>query len=100
MGSLEMEHGESHMSRRVGWQIDRKIPVALIIAILTQTGAGIWWIATANQRLASLEERMTRTAPNGDRLTRVEVKVESALDGISEIKAILRKEPIPAKSNR
>lgn len=86
------------MTHRGGWQIDRKIPVALIIAIVTQTGAGIWWVATANQRLSGLEERMTRTAPNGDRLTRVEVKVESALDGISEIKAILRKEPVPAKT--
>jgi hypothetical protein len=95
-----MINGESQMAHRSGWQIDRKIPVALIVAILTQTGAGIWWIASANQRLSSLEEKMASTAPQGDRLTRVEVKVESALDGISEIKAILRKEPVPAKRSR
>lgn len=88
------------MAHRSGWQIDRKIPVALIVSIFMQTGLGIWWIATANQRLSNLEEKMSLAAPQGDRLTRVEVKVESALDGISEIKAILRKEPIPAKSSR
>jgi hypothetical protein len=41
---------------------------------------------------------MEMAAPQGDRLTRVEVKVESALDGIAEIKAILRKEPVATKS--
>lgn len=86
------------MSSRTGWQIDRKIPLALVITLLVQTGSVVWWASSTNARLNSVEERLALTAPQGDRLTRVEVKVESALDGISEIKAILRKEPIPAKN--
>lgn len=41
---------------------------------------------------------MSLVAPQGDRLTRVEVKVESALEGIAEIRRILREEPILAKT--
>lgn len=94
-----MDQGAGPVAHRAqGWQIDRKIPLALVITLLIQTGGVVWWASSTNQRLNSVEERMAKTAPNGDRLTRVEVKVESAIDGISEIKAILRKEPVPAKS--
>lgn len=78
---------------QVRWQIDRKIPVALIVSLFFQTAAGVWWVATATQRLSSLEEKMSVVTARGDRLTRVEVKVESAIDGIGEIKSILRNEP-------
>lgn len=81
-----------------GWQIDRKVPLALVITLLIQTGGAVWWASSMNARLNNLEDRMTLAAPQADRLTRVEVKVESALDGIAEIKAILRKEPVPAKT--
>lgn len=90
--------GASHVTHRSGWQIDRKIPLATVITILIQTGSVVWWASATNVRLNSVEEKMALAAPQGDRLTRVEVKVESALDGIAEIKAILRKEPVPTKS--
>lgn len=82
---------------QTGWQIDRKVPLALVITLLFQTGSVVWWVAATNTRLNGLEEKMAVSAMQGDRLTRVEVKVESALDGISEVKAILRKEAMPAK---
>jgi hypothetical protein len=37
------------------------------------------------------------TAPQGDRLTRVETRLEAVQDGISEIKFLLRKETQPQK---
>ena len=82
---------------QLSWQIDRKIPVALIVSIFMQTAAGVWWVATTNQRLTSVEEKTALVASRGDRLTRVEVKVEAANDGIAEIKAMLRKEQIPVQ---
>lgn len=85
------------MTASSGWTIDRKVPLALVITLLFQTGGAFWWASSLNSRVATLEDRMTASAPQGDRLTRVEVKVESALDGIAEIKAILRKEPAPTK---
>lgn len=87
------------MTHRSGWQIDRKIPLALVITLLIQTGSVVWWASSTNARLNSVEEKMALQAPQADRLTRVEVKVESALDGIAEIKAILRKEPTSRKTH-
>ncbi len=79
------------------WHLDKKVPLALIVTILVQTGGIVWWGATTSERLNAVEKRVEMTAPQGDRLTRVEVKVDNALDGISEIKSILRKEPQPTK---
>jgi hypothetical protein len=81
------------------WHLDKKVPIALIFAILLQTGGIVWWGASASERLNTLERRVEMTAPQGDRLTRVEVKVDNALDGIAEIKSILRREQ-PGKSQR
>lgn len=83
------------------WHVDRRVPLAVIITLLLtfagQTATAAWYMSKLDQRVESLEQARTATAPQGDRLTRVEVKLESALDGISEIKSILRKEPSPLK---
>lgn len=80
-----------------GWQIDRKVPLALVFMLLFQTGGAFWWASSLNSRVSTLEDRMTASAPQADRLTRVETKLEAVQDGLTEIKAILRKEPVPAK---
>lgn len=78
------------------WHLDKKVPIALILAIACQTGGIVWWGATTSERLNALERKTELVAPQGDRLTRVEVKLDGAIDGIAEIKSILRKEPPPA----
>jgi hypothetical protein len=37
------------------WHFDRRIPLALIGAILLQTGAAFWWASSINERVVSLE---------------------------------------------
>jgi len=39
------------------WHLDKRIPVALIIALLMQFGLGVWWIASIEGRVTSLEEK-------------------------------------------
>lgn len=85
------------MTHSSGWQVDRKIPLATVLTLLLQTGGVVWWASSTNTRLSNVEAQVSLVMPQGDRLTRVEMKVESALDGIAEIKAILRKEPIASK---
>lgn len=80
------------------WHLDRKVPVAIILALLMQTGGIVWWGATASERLNALERKVDLAAPQADRLTKVETRLEAVQDGISEIKSILRKEPAPSKS--
>lgn len=37
------------------WHLDKRIPLALIGAILVQTGAAFWWASSINERVTSLE---------------------------------------------
>lgn len=80
------------------WHLDKKVPIALIAAIAIQTGSMVWWAASASERLNVLERRAEQVAPQAERLARVETKLESVQDGISEIKSILRREPSSTKT--
>ena len=80
------------------WHLDRRVPVALIFAIVMQSAAIIWWGASLSERVSSLEKRADHSAPQADRLTRVEVKVDSITDSLNEIKILLRR-PLISPSN-
>jgi hypothetical protein len=90
------------------WHIDRRLPVALIVTLVLtfsgQTISAIWWASKTDQRIEVLEGVSKASVPTsteqGNRLTRVETKLEAVQDGISEIKSILRKEPAPTKTAR
>lgn len=79
------------------WHVDRKVPVALIVTIFLmfagQTATALVWASKMDSRVEQLEKQTTSSAPNADRLTRVEVKVEAVQSGITEIKDILRNPP-------
>jgi len=76
------------------WHLDRRVPIALIATILLQTVAVVWWASDLSARVSHLERTQAASAPQGDRLTRVEVKVENIQSGIEEIKRLLRR-PTP-----
>jgi hypothetical protein len=82
---------DEHYENR--WHLDKRVPLALIIAITAQTAAGIWFMSKLDSRVASLEETRQANAPQSDRLTRVEVRLEGVQYGIEEIKRLIRKEP-------
>ena len=45
------------------WHLDKKVPIAVIVTILLQTGAIIWWAAGASERLTALERQAAQQAP-------------------------------------
>jgi hypothetical protein len=75
------------------WHLDRRVPIALIVAMVIQTGGIVWWAASASERLAALEKKVDSTAPQADRLTRVEVKLDVVQDNLGEIKRLLQQRP-------
>ena len=75
------------------WHLDKRVPIAMIVAICLQTGGLVWWASNISERVNALERSRDSTAPQGDRLTRVEVKPEGVQSGIEEIKHILNKLP-------
>lgn len=68
------------------WHLDRRVPVSIIVTICLQTAGVFWWAASANERLNSLEQKMLIIAPQADRLTRVEVNIETIKDSLKDIK--------------
>lgn len=97
-----MTAGYDPNTLRSSWHLDKRVPVAFILAILGQTGAFLWWAASINERVASLEKANSAaviSAPvQADRLTRVESKMESVQRDLTEIKAdvksLIRREPL------
>lgn len=79
------------------WHLDKRVPIAMILTILMQTGTFVWFAARLDQRVEALERsetRLTTTAPvQADRLTRVEVKLEGVQEGIVEIKRLIQAKP-------
>lgn len=72
------------------WHLDKRVPIALIFAMCMQTAGIVWWGATTSEKVTVLKERLDAIAPQADRLTRVEVNIESIKDSLTEIKQALR----------
>lgn len=87
----------SEMSGNARWSIDRHIPVATIISlflfILGQTAVLSYGWASMNSRIDVLERQATLSAPLSERLVRLETKFDGVVDGLTEIKSILRQAP-------
>jgi hypothetical protein len=79
------------------WHLDKRVPLALIFTILVQTAMGFWWASGLTERVSVLERGAVAAAPQADRLTRVEVKIENIQSGVDEIKALIRQRPEPIR---
>lgn len=79
------------------WHLDKRVPLALIITILLQTGTIIWWAAGISARLDQVERQQQSAAPHSDRLTRVETRLEAVQDGINRIERLVQQVRPPAQ---
>lgn len=75
------------------WTLDKRVPISLLAAMLVQTVGAFWWAATVSERINNLEKRAESVAPQADRLTRVEVKLDVVQENLSEIKRLLQAKP-------
>jgi len=39
------------------WHLDKRVPIALIFAIMMQTAAAVWWAAGISERMNQIERR-------------------------------------------
>lgn len=77
------------------WHLDKRVPIALIFAIAVQTGTFLVWGATLTTRVEHLERQQLLSAPQSDRLTRVETRIEAIQEGIGEIKRLIQRPSSP-----
>lgn len=67
------------------WKIDKHIPVAVIVAMVMQTFAVIWWAAQLETRVNVLENQLTQNTTLIDRVSRVEEKVSGLRESSQRI---------------
>lgn len=66
------------------WHLDKRIPLALIGAILIQTGTAVWWAGSVNQKVVSLESWQNESK-------NVAADIAVVKSQISDLKDILRR---------
>jgi uncharacterized coiled-coil protein SlyX len=77
--------------------IEKKVTLAVIVAVIAQAGGVFLWAGSASARLAELETRVAAQADISERMARVEVKLElvSAQLGRMERKMDEQREAYP-----
>jgi hypothetical protein len=77
------------------WRIDKQIPIAVIFAMLMQSGAIIWWAAHMDSRVMVLEATSIQASLLLDRVSRMEEKViylkEATQDMSEKIETMIAK---------
>lgn len=67
------------------WHLDRRVPIAMITAILFQTGALIWWASDLSGRVGRLEGDLSKASDQRDRIVRLETVVDGQGRTLSRI---------------
>jgi hypothetical protein len=80
------------------WHVEKNIPLALILtfggAIGLQSVAAVWWAAGVNARVLQIEDAIRSSVLNGERLTRVEVKVDWLVSASQRVQAPVTPDPL------
>jgi len=66
---------------------DRRIPIALLVAVLMQTAAALVWAGAAGERIAQLEYQVQSVHVLTERTARMEARLESAQAALERIEA-------------
>lgn len=88
------------MGDQSNWHLDRRVPIAFIVAIVLQTGGMVWWAARlssdvehAAEARTEIARRVTKIESERDdlreRMVRVEVQLEALTDISQQILALV-----------
>lgn len=69
------------------WTLDKRVPLAIIFALIVQSTGIVWWGASLNERVAQLEAEHDDAKGQDGRIIRVETRLDgiaAALDKIND----------------
>ena len=69
--------------------LDMKIPLALIVTVVVQTGGALLWAGGEAQRVTEVERRLDKQQGVSERLARLEAEAESTGAALARIEAKL-----------
>jgi len=67
------------------WHLDKRVPIAVIIALLIQAASIIWWASRVESRLAVVERYQHDNSQLSERVVRLEVLLERVDRTISRV---------------
>lgn len=68
------------------WRIDKRIPIALLITLFLQIAMAIIWATQLNARVDSLEEKAVYSSDFGEKLARIDERLQSVKQYMEDIK--------------
>lgn len=83
------------------WHLDKRVPVAIIVAFIMQTAAALVWAGSAGERLGQVEKRVETAASTAERTVRLEEQVVHVRASLARIERKLdsylaaQKPPVP-----
>lgn len=73
------------------WELDRRIPVALLLAILANAFLTGWWAATTAARLTVLEAAVAGSAKVPESMARLDEKMNALREDVGLLKEDIRR---------
>lgn len=70
-------------------RLERKVPLAVVLTLVAQTGAGLMWAGAAEERLVQVERRVEAGAGAPERLARVEAQIDAVRDQLKRMEGKL-----------
>jgi hypothetical protein len=91
------------------WRVDRRIPLALIFAVVVQTLGAFWWAAQISANMSALRDRVVAlpsvaVADQGRQMAAIDAKLSATQESIKEMKSIvmdmMRGATLPTRGGR
>lgn len=73
----------------MSWRLDRRVPLALVFAVILQTGLTLVWAGSAAERLDTLEGNAIERSELLERTTRLEERTRNIEAMVTRIEARL-----------
>jgi hypothetical protein len=73
-------------SEAAHWQIDRRIPIALLITLFFQFASALVWATQLNARVGTLEQDGVGMADFGEKLARIDERLQGMKQDVEFIK--------------
>ena len=71
------------------FEVERRVPLALIFGFVLQTGGGLFWAGSAAERIARVEAQADENARVIERVVRLEEQVSAVHEGLGRIETKL-----------
>ena len=72
------------------WQIDRRIPIALLVTLFLQIAIAIIWTTQLNARVDTLEQKADYSSDFGEKLARIDERLQAVKQYMEDIRQEIR----------